>query len=211
MDVVNMTLDRLSEAPWNPNVMDFTMMSRLRESIVRYGLVENLVVRPLQDGCYEILSGNQRLQVLKELGCTEAPCVVVDLDDAHTRLLAQAVNHIQGQDDLGMRAELVREVLAVLPEEKILSVLPETSETLRAMASLGQETMAGYLEAWQKAQAARLKHLQFQLTPDQLEVIEEALARVMPMARESMDGSPNVRGTSLFLLCRTYLETVEKT
>ena len=36
--------------------------------------------------------------------------------------------------------------------------------------------MAGYLQNWQRAQQARLKHLQFQLTPTQLELVQEALA-----------------------------------
>ena len=51
---------------------------------------------------------------------------------------------------LGLRAELVREVLERLPLEEVLSVLPETSESLQALSSLGQEDMAEYLVKWQK-------------------------------------------------------------
>ena len=76
------------------------MMERLKESIRRYGVVENLVVRPFGNSTYEVLSGNHRLHVLGNMGHTAAPCVVVDLDDAHARLFAQALNHIRGEDDL---------------------------------------------------------------------------------------------------------------
>jgi ParB family chromosome partitioning protein len=66
--------------------------------------------------------------------------------------------------------------------------------------------MDGYLENWQAAQAVRLKHLQFQLTGQQLESVEEALARLMPEASSGHGSSPNARGTALYILCRRYLD-----
>jgi ParB family transcriptional regulator, chromosome partitioning protein len=206
MEVVDLPLAQLQEAPWNPNQMDEAMLHRLRESLSRYGLVENLVVRPLRKDTYEVLSGNQRLQVLRELGTEAAPCVVVHLNDTQARLLSQALNRIQGEDDLGLRAELLRKVLKVMPQQEVLNLLPETTESLRAMASLGQDTMAEYLQSWQQAQPARLKHLTFQLTSAQWEVVEEALSRLLPLARQAPTDSPNARGTALYLLCLGYLE-----
>ena len=150
MDVRNLPLERLQDAPWNPNRMDDIALNRLRESLSRYGLVQNLVVRPISEDSHEVLSGNQRLQVLRELCYVEAPCVVVEVDNAHARLLTQALNRLQGEDDLGLKAELVREVLKTLPKEDVLSLLPETTESLQALSSLGQETMAEYLQNWQR-------------------------------------------------------------
>ncbi len=215
MDVVSLPLDQLNEAPWNPNIMHEAMLQKLKESITRFGLVQTLVVRPLRPGSgqamgedtFEVLSGNQRLQVLRELGHREAPCVVVDLEPAQARLLSLALNRIQGEDDLGLRAELLREVLKELPTDRVVSILPETAESLAAMASLGQETMASHLQAWQAAQSARLKHLQFQLIPAQLEVVEEALAPFLPKTRSKENDSPNRRGTALYLLCRAHLKS----
>ena len=206
MQVIDLPLNQLQEAPWNPNQMDAAMLNKLRESIARYGLVENLVVRPLDGGCYEVLSGNQRLQILRELRHSPVPCVVVALNDAHARLLSQALNRIQGEDNLGLRAEVLREVLNTLPQKEVLSLLPETTEGLKALAMLGRDTMAEYLQNWQQAQGARLKHLAFQLLPDQLEVVEEALSRLLPLARQAPTDSPNARGTALYLLCLGYLE-----
>jgi len=187
--------------------MDEGMMARLRKSIQRYGVVENLVVRPLGDGIYEVLSGNQRLKVLMELGVETAPCVVVELDDAQARLLAQALNRIQGEDNLGLRAEAVRTILTSIPEADLLGLLPETAASLTALASMGQQTMSEYLENWQQAQAARLRHLQFQLTPEQLDVVDKALTALLPQARQQQGDSPNARGVALYLLCKRYLES----
>jgi ParB family chromosome partitioning protein len=204
--VNELPLEQLKEAPWNPNRMDEAMLQKLRESLTRFGLVPNLVVRPLEENSYEVLSGNQRLQVLRELQRSPVPCVVVELADAHARLLGQALNRIAGSDDLGLRAEMLKEILNQIPQAEVLKLLPETAESLNAFASLGQQDLAGYLQNYQQSQQARLKHLTFQSTPAQLEVIEEALARVMPQAGETLGDNPNPRGNALYLLCKSYLE-----
>jgi ParB family chromosome partitioning protein len=206
--VTDLPLEQLKEAPWNPNQMAEAMLQKLRESLTRFGLVQNLVVRPLEVDCYEVLSGNQRLQVLRELQRSPVPCVVVDLDDAHARLLSQALNRIAGEDDLGLRAEMLKEILEQVPQAEVLRLLPETAESLQAFSSLGQQDLAGYLQNWQQVQVARLKHLTFQSTPTQLEIIEEALARVMPQARDADPSNPNPRGNALFHLCQHYLELI---
>ena len=61
MQIIELDLGLLKGVAWNPNQQDPATMGRLTESIYRYGLVQNLVVRPLGDGTYEVLSGNQRL------------------------------------------------------------------------------------------------------------------------------------------------------
>ncbi len=205
MKIIELPIKTLNVAPWNANRMSEQMMAHLKESINRYGLVLNLVVRKLADDRYEVLSGNQRLKLLSEMGFTSVPCLVVKMDDSQARLLSQALNHIQGEDDLGLRAALVRKVLEEIPEADVASILPETTGTLKALAGLGQETIANYLHNWEQAQQARLRHLQFQLTDGQLEVIEEALARVMPKAKKKGE-NPNVRGNALYMLCKVYLE-----
>jgi ParB family transcriptional regulator, chromosome partitioning protein len=211
MKVIDVPLEQIHVAHWNPNQMDEIMRSRLRRSIERFGLVVPLVVRPVTGDGYQTIGGAQRLAVLKELGVAPAPCVVVEADDANARLLAQALNRIQGQDELGLQAELIKEVLQSLPQEEVLRLLPETAQSLQALSSLGQETMADYLKNWQNAQAARLKHLQFQLTSAQLEIVEEALTQLLPQAKNAPRDNPNARGTALYLLCEAYLEQQRRT
>jgi len=210
METVELSLKQLREAPWNSNQIDESMLARLRESIRRYGLVENLVVRRISEDIYEVLSGNQRLRLIREKGFTHAPCVVVDLNDTHARLLAQALNHIHGEDNLGLRSELLRKVMETVTEKEIAAILPDTADSLRAIASMGQETIADYLQNWQQACAARLRHLQFQLTPAQLELVEEAIARVLPQASQTQRDSPNMKGTALYLLCKKFIDEVNE-
>ncbi len=205
MKTVELPVKYLREAPWNANRMNEEMLAHLKESIRRYGLVTNLVARKLANNSYEVLSGNQRLKLLAEMGFKAAPCVVVKLDDARARLLSQALNHIQGEDDIGLRIELLRDVLKDIPEDEVAAILPETASSLKALTSISEETMASCLQNFEKAKQAKLRHLQFQLTDSQLKVIEKALARVLPEAKKKGD-NPNVRGNALYLLCKSYLK-----
>ena len=118
MKIVEISLDKLEEASWNPNREDASMPQHLKASISRYGLVEPLVVRPAQDSHFEVLSGNHRLKILKSLGFVCAPCVVVNLNDQEARLLALALNSIHGQDDLPDKGEVLRTILSAVSAEK---------------------------------------------------------------------------------------------
>ncbi|MFC1947962.1 ParB/RepB/Spo0J family partition protein [Chloroflexota bacterium] len=209
MNTLDIRIDKLQPAPWNANRMDEAGIERLKESLSRYGLVEPLVVRPLPDDKYEVLSGNQRLKAISSIDLEIIPCVVVYLDDAEAMLLAQALNNLHGEDDPILKGTLFKNILSSIPEHKVLSLLPETTETLRALASFSETDLAEHLQAWQEAQAARLKHMQLQFTDKQLETVEEALARILPKAKSDDNGNPNTRGTAMYMLCRYYLEKAE--
>jgi ParB family chromosome partitioning protein len=130
MKLTTVKLGELHEAQWNANRVSKATLEKIRTSIERYGVVENLVVRPRTEGGYEVLSGNHRLGIYREMKRPSAPCYVIELDDAHARLLAQTLNRTRGEDDPDAYADLLRDVLAQLPAEDVVAVLPETGETL---------------------------------------------------------------------------------
>ncbi len=206
MNVIEISLANLEGAPWNVNQMDQSMLNRLKKSLSLYGLVQPLVVRPSQGSRFEVLSGNQRLRAILQAGFNTAPCVVVNLNDQEAMLLAQALNGIHGEDDLALKGQLLKQIMSTIPEDKVLSILPESVESLKALSSIGQEELAQHLQAWQKAQAARLKHMQLQFTSKQLETVEEALNQMMPSAKDASFGNPNARANAMFLLCQLYLD-----
>lgn len=205
MLVTEVPVDHISPPTWNPNELDPAMHARLLTSIRRFGLVAPLVIRSVGPGRYETIGGAHRLQVARDLGLVTVPCVMVEADDTEARLLAQALNRIHGEDDPALRMEALHDILGSVPAEEVLRVLPETAASLAGLATLGQTDMAAHLRAWELAQGARLRTLQFHLTNAQLEVVEEALELVW--AGAVGDGSnPNRRSNALFILCKDYLE-----
>jgi len=132
--------------------------------------------------------------------------VIKPLDDAAARLLAQALNRIEGVDDLGLKASLMKIVLSSMKPEEVTAILPESASSLKALTSMDDTTIAEQVRSWQQAQSARLKHMQFQLTPIQQPVVEEAIKKMLPEAKKDKGENPNNRGTALYLLCKCFLD-----
>ena len=205
MEIIDIAVEKIVPAPWNSNEMDQEMRSYLRRSMERFGPVVPLVVREVGSGLYETVGGAQRLEEMRTMGAKTVTCVVLDVSAADARLLSQALNHISGSDNPGLRGALIRSILSSIPLQDVIAVLPETSQGIQGLASLGQDAIAEQILEWNKAQKAKLKHLTFQLTPDQLPVVERALRRALPQARQVQGESPNVRGTALYVICSVFL------
>src|SRR5712691_1964709 len=128
-------LDRLVEAEWNANRVPAKLLAKIRRSLTEFGIVENLVARPhpQRAGLFEVISGNHRLRLLRELGIETVPVVVVELDDARARLLAQTLNRTRGSDDPQAYAYLLEEVLAELDVGRVTGLLPESEATIEAV------------------------------------------------------------------------------
>jgi DNA modification methylase len=139
---VEVSIERLVEAAWNPNRVPARLLAKLRRSIEEFGIVENLVVRPYPDGSgrLEVLSGNHRLRVYRELGLCTVPVVVVELADAEARLLAQTLNRTRGTDDPKAYAELLERVLQDYKPAAVSEYLLESEATIdRHLRQYGQD------------------------------------------------------------------------
>ena len=132
MHTQSISVELLLEAEWNANRVRPGLLVKLRRSLEQFGVVENLVARPhpTVPNAFEVLSGNHRLRLLRELGYTAAPVVVVELGDARARLLAQTLNRTRGIDDPRAYALVLEEVLEELEISEVTGLLPETEATI---------------------------------------------------------------------------------
>lgn len=61
-------------------VVDNEEMDQLVESIQAQGVLTPLVVRPLDNGEYEVISGHRRLHACKKAGIETVPALIMDMD-----------------------------------------------------------------------------------------------------------------------------------
>ena len=74
-------IDKLYPFKGHPfKVLDNEEMDQLVESILTQGVLTPLVVRPLDSGEYEVISGHRRLHACKKAGLETVPALVMDMD-----------------------------------------------------------------------------------------------------------------------------------
>lgn len=80
--VVEIELERLREFVNHPfKVQADSQMIELQESIKKYGILNPLIVRPRQDGTYEIISGHRRKFAAEKIGYRKVPVIIRVLKD----------------------------------------------------------------------------------------------------------------------------------
>jgi ParB family transcriptional regulator, chromosome partitioning protein len=71
---------------------NLTKMQHLTESVRNYGILEPLIVRPLNSQVFELVAGERRYRAAKEVGLTEVPVIIRDLDEKEAFELALLEN-----------------------------------------------------------------------------------------------------------------------
>jgi ParB-like chromosome segregation protein Spo0J len=61
-------ISSLELAPWNYKEDDAKLQAKLVKNIQSNGQVENIVVREIGEGKYEVVNGNHRLKAFREIG-----------------------------------------------------------------------------------------------------------------------------------------------
>ena len=193
--------------PMNANVMSEDLRAKLLAHIKRTGRYPFIVVRPHSDepDRFEILDGHHRVEILQELGHTEARCDVWDVSDRETKLLLATLNRLEGQDLPIRRANLIHELLGEMSPGDLAGLLPETDkqiEELEALLQFPAEEIAALLEEEsEKAEKLLPRVLTFVVTPEQEEVIE----RAVELASDGTQGRDR-KARGLANLARHYLE-----
>lgn len=125
-------------------------LEELANSIAQHGILQPLSVRPLRNR-YQLISGERRLRAAKMAGFTAVPCILVDVNDTESALLA-LVENLQRRDlDFLEEAQALRRLIvqhgfsqeeaarkvgksqsAVANKLRLLKLSPEVLETVKA-------------------------------------------------------------------------------
>lgn len=123
---------------------DEEALRELADSIERHGLIQPIIVKPLEDGYYQIVAGERRWRASRMAGLTEIPVRVIDADERATEELA-LIENLQREDlnpveeargyktlmaDFGLTQEDVAKTIgksrpAIANSLRLLSLCPE--------------------------------------------------------------------------------------
>jgi ParB family chromosome partitioning protein len=93
-----LSVDRLRAGKYQPRTrMDAGSLAELAESIREQGIVQPILVRPIDGGRYEIIAGERRWRAAQQAGLREIPALVRSIPDQSALALA-LIENIQRED-----------------------------------------------------------------------------------------------------------------
>ncbi|MDJ1111638.1 MULTISPECIES: nucleoid occlusion protein [Macrococcus] len=92
-NVVKVSVERIVPNRYQPRqIFDEEKIKELAESIRSYGLLQPIVVRPIEEEMYEIIAGERRFRALKMNNTAETEVIVKQMNDKETAAIALIEN-----------------------------------------------------------------------------------------------------------------------
>ena len=117
--IIEIDIQKITESPYQgrlinlePPVKDVDKLKRLAESIDQNGLLVPIVLRPQENGMYELIDGHRRLEAHKLLHRETIPAIVRPYDDKMTQVFSIVGN---------LERENLSQVELAIAYEKILN------------------------------------------------------------------------------------------
>ncbi len=130
-------IDRLVKADWNYKDDDQTRLEKLVANLKRNGQVENIIVRELETGFFEVVNGNHRYDAMVSLGVNRVWCFNLGrVSLAAAQRIAVETNETKFDSNQLRLAEVIREIQQEFPLEELVSTLPFSEQDIEAMNRL---------------------------------------------------------------------------
>ena len=118
--VESIQIERIVPNRYQPRqVFDSSKITELAESIEEHGLLQPIVVRPIEENMYEIIAGERRFRALQSLHQSKADVIIRHMNDEQTAVVA-LIENIQ------------RENLSAIEEAEAYKKLLEIGQTTQS-------------------------------------------------------------------------------
>ena len=103
-----LAIDRIASGKYQPRTrMDETALNELADSIREQGVMQPILVRPVEGGRFEIIAGERRWRAAQRAGLNEVPALVKNVPDkARARAGADREHPARGPESAGGSAGL---------------------------------------------------------------------------------------------------------
>ena len=205
MDITLINTDQIEPNNYNPNVVSADILAKLRAEIGQKGLCEPIIVRVRGEG-YEIVDGEHRWRICRDLGWPEVPCIVQDYDDSEAKIKTLQLNYMRGSVIPVKLAALIHDLSKEIKLEDLTKRLPYEESVLTdhlELLKLPEDFGNAIEEQARRDEEEAPMVVSFVLHKRQAAVVEEALqiaARVVP------EGTKNAKAKALEMICAYFIE-----
>lgn len=153
--IIEVDIHSIIPNPHQPRtVFSDSEIASLADSIAQNGILQPLTVRKIGEN-YELIAGERRLRAAKCCGFSTVPCIVYDISDRNSAILA-LVENIQRED-----LSFFDEAIAI---EKLITYYGMTQEDAAAKLGRAQSTIANKLRLLRLSEDERKLITQYNLT-----------------------------------------------
>jgi hypothetical protein len=127
-------VSKLVKAVWNYKEEDEKQTQKLIENFKRNGQVENIQIRELDNGSYEVVNGNHRLDVMNELKMKK--CHVFNYGKitlAEAQRIAIETNETRFQTNAFKLGELIKDMSETFSLDEMAKTMPFTEDEMNNM------------------------------------------------------------------------------
>ena len=225
--VVSIPVGEIVPNPAQPRkLFDSQALFELSESIARYGIIQPLSVRKIGKQ-YELVAGERRLRAAKMAGLTEVPCIILELSNEDSSVLA-LIENIQRRDldyieeaealaklikDFGMSQEeaakrISRSQSAVANKLRILKLSPEILYVLRESGLTERHARALLRLPTEELRQQALEHM----VVHQLTVAksEEYIEDLLDAAKEEDESARKKKPSYIIKDVRLFLNSINR-
>ncbi|MDL2296686.1 ParB/RepB/Spo0J family partition protein [Bacteroidales bacterium OttesenSCG-928-B11] len=134
--------------PYQPRTQfEEEALKELADSIKTYGLIQPITVRPIENGRYQLISGERRLRASQLVGMTDIPAYVRTVDDMLSIQMA-LVENIQRED--------LNAIEIAVSYQRLIDECNITQEELSAKIGKKRSTIANYLRLLKLSRDAQI-------------------------------------------------------
>jgi len=106
MTITYVPVGQLTHAEYNPRTLSQGRFEDLQRSIDELDMLEPLIVNQ-RNGRLVVVSGNQRLEAMKAVGHTDAPCHIISVPLDKEKVINVRMNKASGEDDTSALVEIL--------------------------------------------------------------------------------------------------------
>ena len=161
-------IDQVVANRWNPNVESLTVYNSIKETIKEKGMIGTITVREVA-GCYEILNGEHRWRILKELDWKEIPVESIgEISDTEAKFWTLKLNE-GGKNEVENLAKIYEEL-----DAGQLSMLGSTAEEIQNTKDLFKFDFSQYESKDPGVPENTLAHvLSFKFTDEEWNIVQK--------------------------------------
>lgn len=134
---IEIETSKLVKADWNYKEDNEKLLEKLKSNIKRNGQIENIIIRELDTGFFEVVNGNHRFEALKQLGIEKI--IAYNLGKitlSQAQRIAIETNETRFETDRIKLGETLKEISSDFLLDDLEKTMPFNEEELKNLVEL---------------------------------------------------------------------------